>query len=139
MNTIPIGAIKRVEVLRDGASAQYGSDAIAGVINVILNDRDHGFEGNLFSGMNLFKSPGNNDIVSDHKIDGTTFDFSGNLGTKIGNKGGFGNFTAEFINKDYAIRNANPDIYNDPSPLPDSVSEMPKLRMSISSGILSFL
>lgn len=114
MNTIPIGAIKRVEVLRDGASAQYGSDAIAGVINVILNDRDKGFEGNAFYGMNLFKSPGNKDVVSDHKIDGTTFDFSGNLGTKIGNKGGFGNFTAEFINKDYAIRNANPDIYNAP-------------------------
>ncbi|MET3037850.1 TonB-dependent receptor [Chryseobacterium sp. NRRL B-14859] len=114
MNTIPIGAIKRVEVLRDGASAQYGSDAIAGVINVILNDRDKGFEGNAFYGMNLFKSPGNNDVVSDHKADGITFDFSGNLGTKIGNKGGFGNFTLEFINKDYAIRNANPDIYNDP-------------------------
>jgi iron complex outermembrane receptor protein len=32
--------------------------------------------------MNLFKSPGNNDVVSDHKIDGNTFDFSGNLGTK---------------------------------------------------------
>ena len=118
MNTIPIGAIKRVEVLRDGASAQYGSDAIAGVINVILNDRDKGFEGNAFYGMNLFKSPGNNDVVSDHKIDGTTFDFSGNFGTKIGSKGGFGNFTAEFINKDYAIRNANPDIYNDPDPAP---------------------
>ncbi|WP_347217206.1 TonB-dependent receptor [Chryseobacterium sp.] len=114
MNTIPIGAIKRVEVLRDGASAQYGSDAIAGVINVILNDRDKGFEGNAFYGMNLFKSPGNNDVVSDHKVDGITFDFSGNLGTKIGNKGGFGNFTAEFINKDYAIRNANPEMYTAP-------------------------
>jgi iron complex outermembrane receptor protein len=114
MNTIPIGAIKRVEVLRDGASAQYGSDAIAGVINVILNDRDKGFEGNAFYGMNLFKSPGDKDVVSDHKVDGITFDFSGNLGTKIGSKGGFGNFTAEFINKDYAIRNANPDIYNNP-------------------------
>ncbi|MGE8434175.1 TonB-dependent receptor plug domain-containing protein [Chryseobacterium joostei] len=118
MNTIPIGAIKRVEVLRDGASAQYGSDAIAGVINVILNDRDKGFEGNAFYGMNLFKSPGNNDIVSDHKVDGMTFNFNGNLGTKIGSKGGFGNFTAEFINKDYAIRNANPDIYNQPSLAP---------------------
>ncbi|WP_412851010.1 TonB-dependent receptor plug domain-containing protein [Chryseobacterium sp. PMSZPI] len=118
MNTIPIGAIKRVEVLRDGASAQYGSDAIAGVINVILNDRDKGFEGNAFYGMNLFKSPGNKDVVSDHKVDGMTFDFSGNLGTKIGSKGGFGNFTAEFINKDYAIRNANPDIYNNPDPAP---------------------
>ncbi|MCS4304210.1 TonB-dependent siderophore receptor [Chryseobacterium sp. BIGb0232] len=114
MNTIPIGAIKRVEVLRDGASAQYGSDAIAGVINVILNDRDKGFEGNAFYGMNLFKSPGNNDVTSDHKVDGITFDFSGNLGTKIGNKGGFGNFTAEFINKDYAIRNANPEMYTAP-------------------------
>lgn len=114
MNTIPIGAIKRIEVLRDGASAQYGSDAIAGVINVILNDRNKGFEGNAFYGMNLFKSPGNNDVVSDHKIDGLTFDFSGNYGTKIGEKGGFGNFTAEFINKEYAIRNANPAIYEAP-------------------------
>lgn len=111
MNTIPIGAIKRIEVLRDGASAQYGSDAIAGVINVILNDRNQGFEGNAFYGMNLFKSPGNRDVVSEHKIDGTTFDFSGNLGTKIGNKGGFGNFTVEFINKERTIRNANPDRY----------------------------
>lgn len=109
MNTIPIGAIKRIEVLRDGAAAQYGSDAIAGVINVILNDRNQGFEGNAFYGMNLFESPGNKDVISDHKIDGTTFDFSGNLGTKIGNKGGFGNFTVEFINKDRTIRNANPE------------------------------
>ncbi|PQA93690.1 outer membrane receptor protein [Chryseobacterium shigense] len=109
MNTIPIGAIKRIEVLRDGASAQYGSDAIAGVINVILNDRNHGFEGNAFYGMNLFKSPGDKDVISDHKIDGTTFNFNGNLGTKIGNKGGFGNFTVEFINKDRTIRNANPE------------------------------
>ncbi|ANF50823.1 outer membrane receptor protein [Chryseobacterium glaciei] len=114
MNTIPIGAIKRVEVLRDGASAQYGSDAIAGVINVILNDRDKGFEGNAFYGMNMFKSPGSKDVVSDHKIDGITFDFNGNLGTKIGSKGGFGNFTVEFINKEHSIRNANPEFYESP-------------------------
>ncbi|MBU3020349.1 TonB-dependent siderophore receptor [Aestuariibacter sp. A3R04] len=38
--TIPSYAIKRIEVLRDGASAQYGSDAIAGVINIILDDRE---------------------------------------------------------------------------------------------------
>lgn len=37
-NALPIIAMKRVEVLRDGASAQYGSDAIAGIINVILDD-----------------------------------------------------------------------------------------------------
>lgn len=38
LNSIPAGAIERIEVLRDGAAAQYGSDAIAGVINVILKD-----------------------------------------------------------------------------------------------------
>lgn len=42
LNTIPLSAIERVEVLRDGASAQYGSDAIAGVINIILR---HGASG----------------------------------------------------------------------------------------------
>jgi len=38
MNAIPASSIKRIEVLRDGAAAQYGSDAIAGVINIVLND-----------------------------------------------------------------------------------------------------
>jgi len=38
MNAIPASAIKRIEVLRDGAAAQYGSDAIAGVINIVLKD-----------------------------------------------------------------------------------------------------
>jgi iron complex outermembrane receptor protein len=40
INAIPIAAIKRIEILRDGAAAQYGSDAIAGVINIVLNDND---------------------------------------------------------------------------------------------------
>ncbi|WP_375182148.1 TonB-dependent receptor plug domain-containing protein [Chryseobacterium sp.] len=53
-------------------------------------------------------------MVSDRKIDGNTFDFYGNYGTKIGSKGGFGNFTAEFVNKEYAIRNANPEKYDAP-------------------------
>lgn len=42
LNNIPISAIERVEVLRDGASAQYGSDAIAGVLNIVLKERDSG-------------------------------------------------------------------------------------------------
>ncbi|MEO8365485.1 MAG: TonB-dependent receptor plug domain-containing protein, partial [Pseudoxanthomonas sp.] len=42
LNTIPIAAIERVEVLRDGASAQYGSDAIAGVINIVLKNSNRG-------------------------------------------------------------------------------------------------
>jgi iron complex outermembrane receptor protein len=43
LSAIPMDAIKRVEILRDGASAQYGSDAIAGVVNVVLKDNiDYG-------------------------------------------------------------------------------------------------
>src|SRR6267154_630351 len=42
LSAIPTAAIKRVEILRDGASAQYGSDAIAGVMNVILKDKYEG-------------------------------------------------------------------------------------------------
>ncbi len=43
-NTIPLSAVKRVEILRDGASAQYGSDAVAGVINIVLDDNPVGGE-----------------------------------------------------------------------------------------------
>ncbi|MEM8660184.1 MAG: TonB-dependent receptor [Pseudomonadota bacterium] len=42
MNAIPAASIKRIEVLRDGSAAQYGSDAIAGVINIVLDDADAG-------------------------------------------------------------------------------------------------
>jgi iron complex outermembrane receptor protein len=42
LNMIPASAIERIEVLQDGAAAQYGSDAIAGVINIILKSSDHG-------------------------------------------------------------------------------------------------
>lgn len=114
MNTIPVAAIKKIEVLRDGASAQYGSDAIAGVINVILNDRNKGTEATAFYGLNVFKSPGNNDVVSDKKLDGNTLDLSLNTGTSLGKKGGFANLTLDFVNKDYAIRNANPTKFDAP-------------------------
>ncbi|MGE0030033.1 MAG: TonB-dependent receptor [Steroidobacteraceae bacterium] len=44
INTIPVSAIERIEVLKDGASAVYGSDAVAGVINIVLRDDFDGFE-----------------------------------------------------------------------------------------------
>jgi len=44
INTIPVAAIERVEVLKDGASAVYGSDAVAGVINIVLREDFEGFE-----------------------------------------------------------------------------------------------
>jgi iron complex outermembrane receptor protein len=46
LSAVPVNAIERVEVLRDGASAQYGSDAIAGVINLILKKKTEGFDVN---------------------------------------------------------------------------------------------
>lgn len=42
LNAIPASSIKRIEILRDGAAAQYGSDAIAGVINIVLKDNSEG-------------------------------------------------------------------------------------------------
>src|SRR3546814_14039818 len=50
LDLIPASAIERIEVLRDGASAQYGSDAIAGVINVILKTSDNGGRGGIEAG-----------------------------------------------------------------------------------------
>lgn len=52
VNMIPLGAVERVEVLRDGASAQYGSDAIAGVVNVVLKNRSR--DGNLVASVGRF-------------------------------------------------------------------------------------
>jgi len=50
LNTIPVSMIQRVEVLKDGASAVYGTDAIAGVVNVILKRDFEGFELNAQTG-----------------------------------------------------------------------------------------
>ena len=51
LNTIPVSMIQRIEVLKDGASAVYGTDAVAGVVNVILKRDYEGFEMNVQTGM----------------------------------------------------------------------------------------
>ena len=51
LNSIPASAIKRIEILRDGAAAQYGSDAIAGVINIVLNDNVGELNGSVTTGV----------------------------------------------------------------------------------------
>lgn len=71
---IPAIALKSVEVLRDGAAAQYGSDAIAGVINFILKDNAEGFEFSTETGQY-------------YKGDGGQFILSGNVGLPLGNNG----------------------------------------------------
>jgi iron complex outermembrane receptor protein len=52
LNTIPVSVVERIEVLKDGASAIYGSDAIAGVINITTRDNYDGAEGNFYVGEN---------------------------------------------------------------------------------------
>lgn len=102
LNTIPISAIKRIELLRDGASAQYGSDAIAGVINIVLKDSDNNLTINSTLGFN--NSNINN--VFPNKTDGFTYKLALNYGTKI-NKGGFINFTTEILSLDKTLRPGN--------------------------------
>ncbi len=86
LNAIPTGSIKRIEVLRDGAASQYGSDAIAGVINIVTKDYT-----DLFDVTTLAGETGSRD--------GQQIKTSANYGFKIGQKG-FLNITGEFLNKD---------------------------------------
>ena len=67
-NSIPTNAIGRIEVLRDGAGSQYGSDAIAGVINVILDERDDGFDATVTYGSQLTDFAPTNDDFDDGEM-----------------------------------------------------------------------
>jgi iron complex outermembrane receptor protein len=94
MNVIPVAAIERIEVLRDGAAAQYGSDAIAGVINVVLKKNYDGFAASLTSGTNVtnmkWNTPniGGGQEAKNLKItDGEVLQFDLSKGFKIGNGG----------------------------------------------------
>ncbi|HEU4732588.1 MAG TPA: TonB-dependent receptor [Kofleriaceae bacterium] len=75
LNTIPLAVIDRVEVLKDGASAVYGSDAIGGVVNVITRNDFHGTEASLYTG-------------GAQKGDGFTYDASFVTGFNTENKKG---------------------------------------------------
>ncbi|RMG25919.1 MAG: TonB-dependent receptor [Bacteroidetes bacterium] len=91
LNAIPAMAIKSIEVLRDGAAAQYGSDAIAGVINLRLRDEVNQVMFTLNGGANFTKN------ASPQKdIDGEITEVGVNYGLPLGNNGGFINFTGNF-------------------------------------------
>ena len=93
ISAIPQQAIKRVEILRDGASAQYGSDAIAGVMNIILKDKYD------FTSVNI-----NTGVTS--KGDGGMFNVSLNSGSNLGGKG-FLNYTFDLLQQNSAVRSTN--------------------------------
>jgi iron complex outermembrane recepter protein len=110
MNAIPAAAIKRIEILRDGASAQYGSDAIAGVINIVLKDNVEEFSGNVSYGLYNASTPYDDDITSSG-TDGNTVQVNGNYGFKLKEKG-FINLTLDVAKKDNTNRPANEAKYD---------------------------
>ncbi len=119
MNMIPAAAIERIEVLRDGAAAQYGSDAIAGVINIVLKSSAEGGSVSTSFGEYITKADGVPNVTGiqttgagtpvlasdgtyatlkdgDRSItDGETWSVSGNWGLPLGSAG-FINLTAEY-------------------------------------------
>ncbi len=100
MNTIPTTAISSIQILRDGAAAQYGSDAIAGVINVILKKNINQLSFNMTSG--AYASKNSNALTGG--IDGPMSNIGVNYGIGLGKHGGFINFTGEFNYRDYYNR-----------------------------------
>jgi iron complex outermembrane receptor protein len=89
MNAIPASAIERIEVLRDGAAAQYGSDAIAGVVNVVL--REGAFAPSLSASAGRY-------VTGDYPDDGEAYNVSGGWGLSLG-RGSLGLF-GEYRHRD---------------------------------------
>jgi iron complex outermembrane receptor protein len=104
LNTIPVSAIERIEILRDGAAAQYGSDAIAGVINIVLR-KDAGLDVLLSAGAYTAGDGQNEQIAVRY-------------GLPLGERGTL-NLTGEMLNRDKTNR-ATPD---EPRVIGDSASD----------------
>jgi len=84
LNAIPASAIDRIEILRDGAAAQYGSDAIAGVINVILkSDASTDLEATLGQNYTTLEALGYKEKLRDGDVSA----FAGNTGALFGTDG----------------------------------------------------
>jgi iron complex outermembrane receptor protein len=99
IGSIPTIGLRQVEVLRDGASAQYGSDAIAGVLNFQLkNDRSGGSiqfkQGQYYDGDGFTDGAGRT-----WDGDGNLFSVAGNFGLPLG-ESGFANISVEYANQD---------------------------------------
>jgi len=96
MNAIPTVAIQQVEVLRDGAAAQYGSDAIAGVVNVVLRSptEEDGLQLNMVAGGNLAEGDGEQVMVD------------GSYGFRIGQRGHFSVF-GQYLDRNRTNRSGN--------------------------------
>lgn len=111
LGAIPVAAIERIEILRDGAAAQYGSDAIAGVINIILKKEAGSLSGNISFGENItsytkdyaFQKLGNTDVNPVKVQDGKNITAALNYGFRLGSKGLI-NVTGEYSVRDQTNR-----------------------------------
>ncbi|MDQ3141469.1 MAG: TonB-dependent receptor [Bacteroidota bacterium] len=134
LNAFPAAAIDRVEILRDGASAQYGSDALAGVMNLILKRSTNelslnaGFSGYYDDDFNPAFMPDNDpncpncqQYIFEKKLDGIHFALDANYGLKLGNDGGFLNLTANFIDAGKTYRQSLIEDFNDEYGLPINI------------------
>ena len=106
LNTIPAAAIERIEVLRDGAAAQYGSDAIAGVINLVLKKNYNGFNISTLLGQNVTTMPYHGGI---HINDGVNqqVDFNGGFARA---NGSYLNVTGQFLRRFNTNRSGDDNI-----------------------------
>ena len=100
LNAIPAAAIERIEVLRDGAAAQYGSDAIAGVINIVLKKSVNKLDAVFTTGGQMSKNSNN----FEGGIDGERVQLDLNYGLPVGKKGTF-HMTGSFATRGAATRN----------------------------------
>ncbi|NNM15517.1 MAG: TonB-dependent receptor, partial [Bacteroidia bacterium] len=116
LNAIPAAAIKRIEILRDGAAAQYGSDAIAGVINIVLKENTNLVSFDVQTGVtapNAFDGPGNaagsvpDSLIPDFNADGEMYQIASNFGFDVGDEGGFVNVTLSYTDRASTNRSGN--------------------------------
>ena len=110
LNAIPTAAIQRIEVLRDGAAAQYGSDAIAGVINIILNKTVDELLINVTTGANFSENA--NDQTGG--VDGATTNIAGSYGIPLGENGGYLTLSGDFdVRQEYSrMKEWEGDVFN---------------------------
>ncbi len=110
LNAIPAAAIQRIEVLRDGAAAQYGSDAIAGVINIVLNKSVNELTATVTTGAHFSKNSNGQTGGSD----GETTNISANYGLSLGERGGYFTLGGDFdVRQDYGrMKEWEGDVFN---------------------------
>jgi iron complex outermembrane receptor protein len=125
LNSFPAAAVDRIEILRDGASAQYGSDAMAGVINIQLKkDINHwtintGWSGYYDNKFNSYSHRASNEYYYSKPIDGGTYSIAANNGLAIGKNGGFINFSMNLLTQAKTFRQvSNKNWETDENALP---------------------